>query len=262
MTDSPSIVITVADPSNHRNPETVRRKNDLYAAALARHGADPVLVDASMDPAARASLFSSMQGLVLAGGADVDPARYGRPNDGSRGVEPERDELEAEAWALAADRDLPVLGICRGIQAMNVFMGGTLLQDVHGHAGPGWGEGPALRHPLRLVSGTRLARILVPTNVGGGVLSVNSYHHQAIRRADLAPGLRASAWATSVEGDLVEAAESSADGRLLIGLQCHPERSESTPPAFDRLWRVFVDACRGPASGREAPAGARGSANR
>src|SRR5439155_1765028 len=76
--------------------------------------------------------------------------------------------------------------------------------------------------------GTRLARILFPTNVGGGVVSVNSYHHQGVRRSDLAPGLVASAIGSSAAGDLVEGLETSS-GRFVIGLQCHPERTESTP---------------------------------
>ncbi len=74
---------------------------------------------------------------------------------------------------------------------------------------------------------------------------VNSYHHQAVRGTDLAPGLVANAWAGSPDGDLVEGLE-AADGRFVIGVQCHPERPESTPPAFERLFAVFVDAARGP----------------
>ena len=109
--------------------------------------------------------------------------------------------------------------------------------------------GPALIHPLRIAPGTRLARILFPTNAGGGVLRVNSYHHQAVRAEDLAPGLVANAWASSPAGDLIEGLE-AADGRFVFGVQCHPERTESTPPAFERLFRVFVDAARGPADRR------------
>lgn len=182
----------------------------------------------------------------------MDPERYGQPNRGSTSVEPDRDELEAQAWAAAAARNLPVLGICRGFQAMNVFLGGTLLQHVDGHLGSGWGKGPAKEHPMRVVPGTRLARILFPTNVRGGVMPVNTYHHQAVRATDLAPGLMASAWASSPAGDLVEGFESAGDGRFLVGVQCHPERVESTPDAFERLWSVFVDACRGSATQRAA----------
>ena len=117
------------------------------------------------------------------------PARYGGTERGSTAIEPARDALEAEAWAVAQRRGLPVLGICRGFQAINVFSGGSLLQHVDGHLGPAFGKGAAMVHPVRVAPGTRLARILFPTNAGGGVLRVNSYHHQAVRR--VGPGARA-----------------------------------------------------------------------
>ena len=227
-------------------PEIAQRKNLLYADGVRRHGADAVLLDATAPAEARSTALAEMDGLVLTGGTDLDPELYGRPNLGSREIEPDRDALEAQAWAVADARGVPVLGICRGFQAINVFSGGTLVQDLGGHAGAGWGHGPAATHPIRLVPGTRLARILFPTNVRGGVLTVNTYHHQAVARGDLAPGLVASAWASSAVGDIVEAFETTG-GRLVFGVQCHPERTESTPAAFERLWRVFVDACRGPA---------------
>jgi gamma-glutamyl-gamma-aminobutyrate hydrolase PuuD len=103
---------------------------------------------------------------------------------------------------------------------------------------------------MRVAPGTRLARMLFPTNVRGGVIEVNSYHHQGIRTADLAPSLIASGFASSAIGELVEAAETRS-GRFVVGVQCHPERQESTPAAFERLFRVFVDACRGTIVARE-----------
>jgi putative glutamine amidotransferase len=130
-----------------------------------------------------------------------------------------------------------------------VFAGGSLLQHVDGHAGPGYGTGQAMTHPLRVVPGTKLARILYPTNVGGGVLQVNSYHHQAVRPRDLAPAFTACGLASSAEGDLVEALEAPV-GPFRMGVQCHPERTESTPRQFERLFAFFVDACRGPISAR------------
>ena len=253
MTDHPRIVLTVAAPAGRRDPDLAERKNRLYAEAIAGHGGEPVVLDATATAAGRAAAFATMDGLVLTGGADVDPARYGRGFDGSVDVEPDRDSLEADAWQAALDRDLPVLGICRGFQYVNVLSGGTLVQHLVGHEGPGWGSGPATMHPLRIVPGTRLARILFPANVGGGVLQVNSYHHQGVLAADVAPGLVVSALASSPLGDLVEAVEGR-DGRFLMAIQCHPERVESTPEEFDRLWRVFVDACRGPLTVRRMPA--------
>jgi gamma-glutamyl-gamma-aminobutyrate hydrolase PuuD len=245
---TPRIVVTVAAPVAQPEPEVQVRKNELYADALARHGAEPILLDATASETERAAAFAAMHGLLLAGGADVHPARYGQPVAGSTAIETDRDELEAQAWAAADERALAVLGICRGFQVINVMRGGTLLQHVDGHAGPAYGRGPAREHPLRIVPGTRLARILFPSNVRGGVLTVNTYHHQAVRPSDLAPGLVASAWASSGEGNLVEGFEAEG-GRFIVGVQCHPERTESTPAAFERLFGFFVDSCRGPAGG-------------
>jgi putative glutamine amidotransferase len=246
---APRIVVTVAVAARQTDPAIAARKNALYASGVERHGAQAVVVDATASPDERAAAFASMDGLLISGGADLHPERYGQPSRGSTTMEPDRDALEWEAWQVAQARRLPVVGLCRGFQAINAFSGGTLLQHVDGHQGPRWGVGTALVHPLRVAPGTRLARILFPTNAGGGVVRVNSYHHQAVRASDLAPGLVANAWASSPAGDLVEGLE-AADGRFLFGVQCHPERTESTPPAFERLFSVFVDAARGPADRR------------
>jgi putative glutamine amidotransferase len=246
---APRIVVTVAVAERQTDPAIAARKNALYAAAVTRHGGEAIVLDATSDEGTRAAAFGSMAGLLISGGADLHPERYGQPSRGSTTMEPDRDALEHEAWNAAQKRALPVLGLCRGLQAINAFSGGTLLQHVDGHQGPRWGTGPAKIHPLRIAPGTRLARILFPTNAGGGVVRVNSYHHQAIRASDLAPGLVANAWASSPAGDLIEGLE-AADGRFVFGVQCHPERSESTPNAFERLFSVFVDAARGPADRR------------
>lgn len=246
---APRVLVTVAAAVRQANPEIAERKNRLYADAVRRHGGEPVVLDATASEAERRAAFDAMTGLLLSGGADIDPARYGRPREGSVATEPDRDALEAAAWETAEARGLPVLGVCRGFQALNVFLGGRLVQDVGGHIGQAFGQGPAMTHPLRVVAGTRLARILFPTNVGGGRIEVNSYHHQAVRAADLAPGLVANAVATSAAGEVVEGAETRG-GRFVIGIQCHPERQDSTPAAFERLFRVFVDACRGAATER------------
>src|SRR3954466_274079 len=249
VSPAPRIVVTVAVAARQPEPDVSERRNALYAAAVSRHGGTPIVLDATSTSGERAEAFSTMDGLLISGGADLHPERYGRADRGSTTVELDRDALEAEAWEIAQSRVRPVLGISRGLQAINVFSGGALLQHVDGHQGPRWGKGPALVHPLRSAPRARLARILFPTNAGGGVLRVNSYHHQAVRAGDLAPGLVASAWASSPAGDLVEALE-AADGRFVFALQCHPERTESTPPAFERLFGVFVDAARGPADRR------------
>lgn len=241
--------MTVAVAGRQPEPDLAERRNALYAASVTRHGGAAVVLDATSTDGERAEAFAAMDGLLISGGADLHPERYGKPSRGSTTMEPDRDALEHTAWEAAQARSLPVLGVCRGFQAINAFSGGTLLQHVDGHQGPRWGKGPPLIHPLRIAPGTRLARILFPANSGGGVVRVNSHHHQAVRPSDLAPGLVANAWASSPAGDLVEGLE-AADGRFVFGLQCHPERTESTPPAFERLFSVFIDAARGPADRR------------
>jgi putative glutamine amidotransferase len=245
----PRILVTLLLPAHEADPGLAARKNALCVDAVVRHGAAAITLDASSSASDRAAALATMDGLLLTGGPDMDPARYGQEPAGTRATDTERDALEADAWAAAVRRTLPVLGICRGFQAMNVFAGGTLLQHVEGHTGTPWGTGPAMTHPLRVIPGTRLARILYPANVGGGVLQVNSFHHQAIRQSDLAPGFTACGLSPSAAGDLVEALEATS-GPFRMGVQSHPERTESTPRQFERLFAFFVDACRGPLSGR------------
>ena len=246
---APRIAITVSDPSASANQALAGEKRQRYADAVARHGAEPVFVHAGLPARDRAAALATMDGLLLSGGRDIDPARYGRPRHPSETVETDRDALEAEAWATAAERALPVVGVCRGLQAINVFSGGTLIQHLDGHAEPPGRPGRVTMHPLRVEPGTRLARILFPTNVRGGVLEVNSSHHQGVGAADLAPGLVPNARAASPVGDLVEGLETR-DGRFVLGVQCHPERTDSTPKQFERLFAFFVDAARGPLTRR------------
>jgi gamma-glutamyl-gamma-aminobutyrate hydrolase PuuD len=246
---APRIAITVSDPSRSVDAALAVEKQQRYAVALARHGAEPVFVHTGLPARDRTHALATMDGLLLSGGRDIDPARYGRPRHPSETVEAERDALEAEAWAAAAERALPVVGVCRGLQAINVFSGGTLIQNLEGHAAPPDRPSRVTMHPLRVEPGTRLARILFPTNVRGGVLEVNSSHHQGVGAADLAPGLIPNARAASPAGELVEGLETR-DGRFVLGVQCHPERIESTPKQFERLFAFFVDAARGPLTRR------------
>ncbi len=218
----------------------VARRRARYVEAIERHGGRVVPLDEDTDGDDRRVAFETMDGLLLAGGADVAPALYGEEPNGTGTVHPGRDALELEAWDVAEARRLPVLGICRGIQVINVFMGGGLLQHVDGHDAPGYGSGaPPQMHELRPEPGTRVGGLL-----GQRPLHVNSYHHQAIDAARLAPGLVASAWSAGPGLALVEALESADPGWFVAGVQCHPERTEFTPPEFERLFATFLEACR------------------
>jgi gamma-glutamyl-gamma-aminobutyrate hydrolase PuuD len=240
----PAIVITRGDPARGPAGERAAQITEQYASAIARAGGEPAVVFASSDRAARDAAFQRMAGLLLAGGADLDPAVYGQPSRAARDVEPARDDLELAAWEAARARTLPVLGICRGLQAINVFSGGGLTQDLGGHDGPLPGHGRPLMHRLRIGSGTQLARILRPTNPGTFVVQVNSSHHQAVAPNDLAATLVPSGWSPGPGGEIVEALEGKDPSWFVLGVQCHPERTESSPPEFERLFRFFVDAAR------------------
>jgi putative glutamine amidotransferase len=146
--------------------------------------------------------------------------------------------VDAEAMRAAEQRAVPVLGVCRGMQAINVLAGGSLLQHVEGHESAPYPDPSAAQHPIDVVAGSRLATI-----VGGPqAMVVNSYHHQAVTADRLAPSLVATASASHGGEELVEALESRDPDRWLIGVQCHPERTESSAPVLERLWSALVAA--------------------
>ncbi|HEX7298942.1 MAG TPA: gamma-glutamyl-gamma-aminobutyrate hydrolase family protein [Solirubrobacteraceae bacterium] len=163
-----------------------------------------------------------IDGLILAGGADIDPAAYGdEPHAETHGTVPERDDFELALARRAIERDLPLLGICRGMQLMNVAAGGTLLQhlpDSHGHhehrRHPGTFDGAD--HDVRLSEGSLAARA-----TGEVVHATKSHHHQGIDR--LGTGLEVTGW--SLIDDLPEAVEMP-ERRFALGVQWHPEADE------------------------------------
>ena len=162
--------------------------------------------------------------LLLPGGGDVEPWRYGRGNTASRGLEPERDTAELMLLERFIAAGKPVLGICRGIQIINVFFGGTLCQDLPGHAAA---DGKDSFHAVCTVRSPLLA-------VCGPVCRVNSAHHQAVDA--LGRGLRAIQWA---EDGTVEAL--CHDCLPIWGVQWHPERLPGE--LGERLFQAFLGLC-------------------
>lgn len=235
----PRIVVTVQSPQHAANEEVAWRKNDRYFEAVERHGGEVIVLDEDSAAGVRAAAFGAMDGLLLSGGADLDPALYGEEPLPTTVVEPGRDALEQAAFAAAEERQVPVFGVCRGMQAVNVFRGGSLLQDIEGHTSQAYPAPEATSHDLEVESGTRLAAV-----VGEGPATVNTYHHQAIRPDQVGHGLRISGYSPHPEGDLVEAFEDEDPGRWLMAVQSHPERTEFTSPEFERLWASFVEAAR------------------
>jgi putative glutamine amidotransferase len=215
----PRIALTYGLPTQH-NQLSWRR----YRDALEHAGAAVVAVYPGDE------LPGDIDGVLLSGGSDVDPARYGEPNAASEDVDGQRDELEVALLQRALDEDLPVLGICRGFQLLNVALGGRLVQHVDGHR-PADRDGVLQHRGVLVAPGSRLAAA-----VGEGPLTVNSRHHQAVTPQTLAPALRATAM---VDG-LVEAFESP-EHRWLVGVQWHPERTAEVSPGALGVFDALVD---------------------
>ena len=239
----PRIVVTLSNPERARNPGVAEGKNGRYLDALRHHGASPLPLDDRAPAATRRRALVEADGLLITGGVDIDPVRYGEPARGSGPSDAARDALDEAADRAASARGIPILGICRGLQAINVFAGGALVQHVEHHESPAYPEraADATRHELRMLAGTRLARML-----GTDRLEVNSFHHQAVDLPRLAPGLRVAGTTAHDGGEpLVEALESADPERWLFAVQCHPERIESSPPELAALWEAFVAAASG-----------------
>ena len=203
-----------------------------YAAQVAAAGGLPVL----LPPAAGIeAALARLDGLILSGGGDLDPARYGADRHAKTGsVRPARDAAELALFTAAADRGLPVLGICRGLQVINAARGGTLhqhLPDVVGHRDHAPAPGQYGAHPVRVAPGSAVAAALGRT----ALESVPSAHHQAIDR--LGQGLTAVAWAPD---GIIEAVDIDIPGSpFALAVQWHPEAG--TDPS---LFRALIAASR------------------
>lgn len=218
--------------------------NAAYARAVLAAGGLPVILTPLVDPAWTARLLDGIDGLLLTGGEDVAPSWYGAPpSPHLEAVSPERDRFELALFAIARERGLPMLGICRGIQLINVALGGTLWQDLATER-PGPVHHSPDRHRTERTHRVRVqAHSLAANALGRGELMVNSIHHQGIR--DLAGRLTATAWA---DDGLIEAVEGPADEPWLLAVQWHPEELHADREAPDHgLFRALVDAAAIPA---------------
>jgi putative glutamine amidotransferase len=220
MTFRPRIVLTLATPDT----ELRRRARARYSSALERAGAEIIPLEPG-DP-----IPTDFDALCVSGGEDVEPARYGGVDAGCETVSPERDALEIALVDRARALDVPILGVCRGFQVLNVAFGGSLVQHLDGHR-PDDIEG-VVNHTVAPADGSRLAEATT-----SAPHRVNSRHHQAVTDDRLAPGLVA----TVRVGELIEAFEAPAY-RWVVGVQWHPERTAEVDPAAARIFEAFVRA--------------------
>lgn len=193
-----------------------------YVDAVVDAGGTPVVLPAL--PGLLGDVLDRLDGVLVTGGPDIDPARYGaEPGPDTQPPCRVRDAAEAEAVLAASARGLPLLGICRGMQMLNVSRGGTLLQHLPDVVGTNLhcpAPGRHGSHDIRVTPGTRLAALLAPDGGGDDGISVPTYHHQAVDQ--VGSGLVTTAWAAD---GVIEAVE---DPRLpfCIGVQWHPEVGE------------------------------------
>ena len=216
--------------------------NQRYYHAITSVGAVPWMVPLLHDDLATLrEIYDRLDGVLLAGGVDMDPATYGEERTELCGsIDPARDavELQLARWANA-DRK-PLFGICRGLQVINVALGGSLYQDVtaqhtgaikHDYFPTAGFAREHLAHPVALAEGSRLRRVFERDRI-----QVNSMPHQGIRR--LGTGLQVTATA---DDGLIEAVEMT-DGHYLVAVQWHPEVFEATDPHVFNLLRDFIKA--------------------
>ncbi|MFP4056341.1 MAG: gamma-glutamyl-gamma-aminobutyrate hydrolase family protein [Candidatus Brocadiia bacterium] len=213
-------------------PPTLKLRAD-YADAVARAGGLPLLLPTPAGDleAWAAACLDAVDGLVLTGGRDYDPRPYGQePHPATRLVAPRREAFDPALAHLALRRGLPVLGICGGMQLLNIVLGGDLVQDLPPRPVRHRAPGEARCHEVAVEAGSRLAAI-----VGEGRLEVNSSHHQALGR--VAEGLRVVARAPD---GVVEAVEGTG-AAFVLGVQWHPERLASRAEQL-ALFRALVEA--------------------
>jgi putative glutamine amidotransferase len=236
--NKPTILIPTAlqtDATNHYN------MGRNYIRSIVDTGGVPVMVPVALAERDLRQMYDMADGVLLAGGPDVAPSAFGEePHEKTAGVEIERDVAEylLARWAVADDK--PLFGICRGIQSLNVALGGSLVQDIptqwqsdlthNGHY-----EKAARDQVLHIVdidAGSRVEAILAGTCVG-----VNSFHHQAVKR--VADGFMVTSRAPD---GIIESIEMP-DLRFMVGVQWHPEEMSQSRPDMLNLFVSFVSAC-------------------
>jgi putative glutamine amidotransferase len=213
-----------------------------YVDAIIAAGGAPILIPPLDDETSLRAIYERLDGVLLSGGGDIEPHHYGEDPSPRLGlVDPPRDnaEIPLTRWAVADGK--PLLGICRGVQILNVALGGSLYQDIPSqldtelvhdlsYKQQDW---TYMAHDLSLAPDSTLASLL-----GSTTIPINSLHHQSLKT--IAPGLRPVGWAPD---GVVEAVE-GVNGHFIMGVQCHPEAlQEVADRRWQAMFRVFVEQC-------------------
>jgi putative glutamine amidotransferase len=236
----PLIGITTGEIHNLKEPwsPVIYGQSHTYSDAIIQAGGLPVLLPINNDPEALAQTYYKLDGLLFAGGNDVDPKLYGqKPYAETVDFSSARDQMETRLMELALDQQKPILTICRGMQLLNVICGGSLYQHIKtdlkrasDHEISTYKKTLVdLAHQLKVEPGSKLAAI-----INSNTIFANTHHHQAIHK--LADGLHVSARS---EDNVIEAVEGEGNG-YVIGIQCHPESLSTVEPKWDLVFAAFV----------------------
>jgi putative glutamine amidotransferase len=229
--------------SARRIAESSHGVDERYIHALENAGASPLIIPVVEDEETLHALLTRLDGILFSGGEDIDPLLYREsPHEKLGAVSTARDTSELTCFRKALSMRIPILGICRGLQLINVAMGGTLIQDLPSQAPSAAShllpEDAALplescTHRVKIKPDSALAEIL-----GTASIPANSRHHQAVK--ELGTGLVANSW---TEDGIVEGFELASGDQFLLAVQCHPERLYKAPvPAWKTLFEGFARA--------------------
>lgn len=217
--------------------ETKNSVSNTYINSILKNGGVPYLIPVTDDVEVLRQIVAQLDGIVFTGGEDYDPAYYGKEEHEKLGeVNVPRDTYDLTLFKLATDRNIPTLGICRGLQLINVAMGGTLYQDLPSEKPSDVNhsqkeEGTVPTHSVSVVEGSMMHRIL-----GEKEIQVNTFHHQAIDK--LAPGLKIVGWAKDSVPEMIEAYPH----RQILGTQFHPEIFTANGDALmGKLFKFLVN---------------------
>ncbi|MEM7033044.1 MAG: gamma-glutamyl-gamma-aminobutyrate hydrolase family protein [Chloroflexota bacterium] len=246
MSETPIIGIPCRlDVSAIYKGRPIHSQNTAYIEAVIQAGGIPLLVPVNPDKGALRKVYDRLDGVLLAGGGDVDPVRYGETkHETVMLIEDERDQVELAMTRWAIDEEKPLFGVCRGIQVMAVATGGTLWQDLpsqvpavleedYTHSN---GDLPrnTLVHEVELLPGSQIAEI-----TGESRIAVNSLHHQAVKQAPSGYEITGRS-----QDGVIEVIEQP-DHQFCLGVQWHPEEMVKDEASARKLFAAFVEACKG-----------------
>jgi len=217
---------------------STERSARRYIESIEKRGGSVSLIIPQEPQLNLLDIMESIGGLMLTGGEDIDPTEYGEPPDPEAGLQlsQERDAIELPILRECLDRDIPILAICRGMQALNVVMGGKLIQDLPNHRMEPNEEGRMTprSHRIFVSPGSKLAA----TTGSAGFVRVNSLHHQGVVESCKAPNLLATAY--EIDDGIIEGLESP-QHKWVVGVQCHPERETEVPSNWGFLFDALIE---------------------